>query len=254
MSVDPSGEQSNERKAGVGPAGVTGVPQAPDPSSQPGSGTTVSTPEVPDHLIIGQVVASFGVRGEMKVNILTEFPERLAKMDEIVLAPFEYAEEGDSRPNRRNRNVRPTPRPRSPRMRAAQGFTAPRKPSPFQVETRRVHKGQMLLKLHGVDSPEAVEALKNYWVLVPIEKAKKLPRGAYYLYQIVGLDVYDTTRRYIGKIQDVLTLTANDVYVVRGPGVTEPTGELLVPAIKAVVKRFEMKRGRIVIAPPEEWT
>ncbi|MDQ3930740.1 MAG: ribosome maturation factor RimM, partial [Chloroflexota bacterium] len=206
-------------------------------------------PEVPEHLIVGQIVAPFGVRGEMKVNIHTEFPERLAAMDEIILAPYDYAEPGDNPSDRRN--ARPTPRPRA---RTQQGMAAPRKPTPFQVENARVHKGQILLKVQGVDSPEAVESLKNYWVLVPIEKAKKLPRGAYYLYQIVGLDVYDTARRYIGKIEDVLTLTANDVYVVRGPGVSDITGELLVPAIKAVVKRFEMKRGRIVIAPPEEWT
>jgi 16S rRNA processing protein RimM len=194
------------------------------------------------------VVAPFGVRGEMKVNIHTEFPERLASMDEVILAPFEYAS-GDASSNRPSRRPDLRPRNRSPH-----GITTPKKPTPFQVETTRVHKGQMLLKVRGVDGPEAVESLKNCWVLVPIEKAKKLPRGAYYLYQIEGLDVYDTNRRHIGKIQDVLTLTANDVYVVRGPGVTDPTGELLVPAIKSVVKRVEMKRGRIVIAPIEDWT
>ena len=246
MSVESSGEQSAARKGGAGGAAPGGDPSDPEISPAPGSGP--SAPEVPDHLILGQVVAPFGVRGEMKVNIHTEFPERLASMDEVVLAPYEYvATEAALNPA----NRRPVLRPRN---RPGQGIVAPRKPTPFQVETTRVHKGQMLLKVRGVDGPEAVESLKNYWVLVPIEKAKKLPRGAYYLYQIEGLDVYDTNRRHIGKIQDVLTLTANDVYVVRGPGVTDPTGELLVPALKAVVKRVEMKRGRIVIAPPEEWT
>lgn len=245
MSVDPSGEQSgarNGKAAEAADAGSAGAPVASD-ASQPAA--QVPAPQVPEHLIVGQVVAPFGVRGEMKVNILTEFPERLAKMEEVILAPYEYENLGD--PTSR----RPVLRPRT---RTPQGLVAPRKPTPFQVETTRVHKGQLLLKVQGVNTPEAVEVLKNYWVLVPIEKAKKLPKGSYYLYQIVGLDVYDTTRRYIGKIEDVLTLTANDVYVVRGPGVTEVTGELLVPAIKAVVKRFEMKRGRIVIAPIEEWT
>ena len=185
----------------------------------------------------------------MKVNILTEFPERLATMEEVVLAPLSYIESGSTRltaPERHSRHP-------APRMRTVQGFAAPRKPTTFEVESTRVHKGQLLLKVAGIDSPEAVDMLRNYWVLVPRESAKKLPRGAYYLYEMEGLDVYDTNRRHIGKIQEVLTLTANDVYVVRGPGVTDPTGELLVPAIKAVVKRMEMKRRRIVIAPPEEW-
>ncbi|MDQ5826011.1 MAG: ribosome maturation factor RimM [Chloroflexota bacterium] len=245
MSVDPSGEQSVARKGKAAEAGEADSAGASVTSDASPPASQVPAPQVPEHLIVGQVVAPFGVRGEMKVNILTQFPERLAKMAEVILAPYEYEDLGD--PTSR----RPVLRPRT---RTPQGLVAPRKPTPFQVETTRVHKGQLLLKVQGVDTPEAVEVLKNYWVLVPIEKAKKLPKGSYYLYQIVGLEVYDTTRRYIGKIEDVLTLTANDVYVVRGPGVTDVTGELLVPAIKAVVKRFEMKRGRIVIAPIEEWT
>src|SRR5438105_8194017 len=42
----------------------------------------------PEHLIVGQVVAPFGVKGELKVNILTEFPERFGKSEEVILAPF----------------------------------------------------------------------------------------------------------------------------------------------------------------------
>ncbi|MEA2576087.1 MAG: RimM N-terminal domain, partial [Chloroflexia bacterium] len=151
MSVDPSGEQSVARKGKAAEAGnaAAGVPATPD-DSQPEP--AVPAPEVPDHLIVGQVVAPFGVRGEMKVNILTEFPERLAKMDEVILAPYEYADLGD--PTSR----RPVLRPRA---HGPQGVVAPRKPTPFQVETTRVHKGQMLLKVKGVDTPEAVEVLKN---------------------------------------------------------------------------------------------
>jgi 16S rRNA processing protein RimM len=251
MSVDPSAEQSAAREGSAASADTTGAPPTSDASPEPASAPNPATPalEAPDHLIVGQVVAPFGVRGEMKVNILTEFPERLAKMEEVLLAPLEYADDGDTPANRPSK--RPVLRPRT---RPAQGISTPREPTPFQVETTRVHKGQMLLKVRGVDTPEAVEVLKNCWVLVPIEKAKKLPKGAYYLYQMLGLDVYDTESRYIGKIDEVLTLTANDVYVVRGPGVTDVTGELLVPALKVVVKRIEMKRGRIVIAPVEEWT
>src|SRR5438874_4073366 len=49
---------------------------------------------IPEHLIVGQVVAPFGVRGELKVNILTEFPERFGKLDEVILAPFSSIEPG----------------------------------------------------------------------------------------------------------------------------------------------------------------
>src|SRR5437773_12569061 len=49
---------------------------------------------VPEHLIIGQVVAPFGIKGELKVNILTEFPDRFRKLREAVLAPFASIEPG----------------------------------------------------------------------------------------------------------------------------------------------------------------
>src|SRR5437773_7892754 len=49
---------------------------------------------VPEHLIIGQVVAPFGIKGELKVNILTEFPDRFKKLREVVLAPFASIEPG----------------------------------------------------------------------------------------------------------------------------------------------------------------
>jgi 16S rRNA processing protein RimM len=57
----------------------------------------------------------------------------------------------------------------------------------------------------------------------------------------------------VGKIEDVITSTANDVYLVRGPGVTDPTGELLVPAVKQVVRKLDVAGGRVVIVPPSEW-
>lgn len=209
-----------------------------------------SSPGEPEHLIVGQIVAPFGVKGELKANILTDFPERLSMLEEVVIAPFNAIEPG----------LAPTAalNPGSMQSRwagrgQAQGFRPPAKPTPFKITSTHIHKGQLLLKLEGVDTADAAEGLRGYWLLVPREQAKKLPRGAYYIYQIVGLDVYTQKRDYLGKIADVITTSANDVYVVKGPGVQDPTGELLVPAIKPIVKRMEMKRGRIIIADPREW-
>ncbi len=105
-----------------------------------------------------------------------------------------------------------------------------------------------------MDDADMAEALRVYWLFIPTESARRLPYGTYYLYQIVGLDVYTTAGELVGKVVEVLTHTANDVYIVKGPGVTDPTGELLVPALKAIVKSIEVEQGRIVIAALEEWT
>lgn len=206
-------------------------------------------PEEPEHLIVGQVVGVFGVKGEMKVNIMTEFPDRFSKLEAVILAPFSFVPPADAP----NGTLDPTTARPAP-IREGQTFRAPKQPTSFAIESTFIHKAQLLLKVEGVDDPESAQALRGYWVLIPREQAKKLPRGAYYLYQIVGLDVYTTTGDLVGKVEDVITGTANDVYIVRGPGVTDPTGELLVPAVKQFVKKLDVEGGRVVIVPPAEWT
>ncbi len=211
--------------------------------------------DAPDYLIVGQVVAPFGVKGELKVDILTEFPQRFKRLEQVTLAPFSYIPPGLAPSAALNPA---TVRQAGAGAGAASGTgtgagTAPTGPTVYAIQSTRIHKGQLILKLEGVDTANDAESLRGCWVLVPREQAHRLPAGSYYIYQIVGLDVYTTDGRYIGKVADVLTTTANDIYVVKGPGVHDPSGELLVPAIKSVVHRIDPQQGRIVIAPPEEW-
>src|SRR5437868_1482021 len=147
--------------------------------------------DTPEHLIVGQVVAPFGVKGELKVNILTDFPDRFRKLHEVMLAPFSSIAPGlaptaalDPATLRASRPVQTVAPPRGP-----QPWKPPQSATPFPIESTHLHKGQLLLKLRGVDTAEAADALRGYWVLVPLESARKLPRGAYYVYQVVGLEV-----------------------------------------------------------------
>ena len=73
---------------------------------------------------------------------------------------------------------------------------------------------------------------------------RELPEGQYYQFQLIGLDVVTTAGDRIGKVTGVEQMPANDIYVV---GTTD--GEVLVPAIEAVVKAIEPGNGRIVIEP-----
>jgi len=208
---------------------------------------------IPDYLIVGQIVAPFGVKGELKANILTEFPDRFSRLEQIVVAPFDAVEpdwvpSGSLTPA----GLRSMSRDALGSGRAG-AFPPPSDPTPFGIESVRLQGGQVMLKLVGVDDADAAEALRAFWLFIPTEGARRLPYGTYYLYQIVGLDVYTTAGELVGKVTEVLTHSANDVYIVKGLGVSDPTGELLVPALKAIVKSIEVEQGRIVIAPLEEW-
>jgi 16S rRNA processing protein RimM len=62
---------------------------------------------------------------------------------------------------------------------------------------------------------------------------------------VIGLRVEDaTTQELLGQVADILETGANDVYVVRGE-----RGEILVPAIKDVVKEIDPAAGRMLIRP-----
>ncbi len=226
-------------------------------SSNPPASPNAASPDAPEYLIVGQVVAPFGIKGELKVNILTEFPERFKRQDKIIVAPFGFIAPGLAPTASLNpRTVRNFVAPSVAKVdgQRVPAWKAPKEPTPFTIESAQIHKGQLLLKLEGIDTTNQAELLRGYWLLVPVSDAMKLPRGAHYIYEIVGLDVYTEAGAHIGKIADVLTTSANDVYIVKGPGVEDPAGELLVPAIKSIVQSLDIKGRRVVIADPREWS
>lgn len=108
------------------------------------------------------------------------------------------------------------------------------------VESHRLHQNRLLLKLAGVDDRAAAEELRGALLQVPVEAAVELPAGSYYWYQLIGLRVVDESGRELGELVEVLPTGSNDVYVVRGQ-----FGEILLPAIKDVVREVDLAGGRL---------
>jgi 16S rRNA processing protein RimM len=113
---------------------------------------------------------------------------------------------------------------------------------PFTVERARLQGHFVLLKLEGLDSRDDADRWRNAIVQVPEAERVRLPRGHYFWEDIIGLEVCDEEGARLGRIRDIIQTGANDVYVVD----TEP-GELLVPAIKDVVKRIDPARGEMTV-------
>jgi 16S rRNA processing protein RimM len=126
-------------------------------------------------MVIGEVAGPFGVRGEIKVQPLTDFPERYKGLKWVFLG-------------------------------------AERKR--YAVTQSRIHQGRILLKIQGVDSPEQVTALGHADISLPRGEAVPLPAGAYYLDELIGVRVRTVDNRDIGPITDVLRTGSNDVWVV----------------------------------------
>jgi 16S rRNA processing protein RimM len=104
--------------------------------------------------------------------------------------------------------------------------------------------GSLVLKFQGVDTPAQADFLRGASVEVATSQAEPLPDGAYYYYQVIGLEVYTVGGDYLGRIAEILATGSNDVYVVQGP-----KGEVLIPAIGEVVTEVDMEAGRITIQP-----
>jgi len=144
-------------------------------------GTGGTTKPVQPHFIaIGRIGRPHGLRGEVVVHVLTDFPERFESMKEA------YVGHADS-PERR------------------------------QVTGTRWHKDRVLLSLQGCDSRTSAESLRGLLIQIPIDDARQLQDNEYYPHQLMGMDVVTVDGEELGRISDILCTNANDVYVVVGP-------------------------------------
>ncbi|MGB1252215.1 MAG: ribosome maturation factor RimM [Candidatus Promineifilaceae bacterium] len=161
-------------------------------------------------MIIGRIRKPHGVRGELKVSILSELPERFLWLEQV-----HYARRADDQ-----------------------------NPSILEIETIRFHQEDALIKFAGYDGRDAAGVLRQHYLLVPIEEAIPLEEGEYYTYQIIGLNVYTESGDHLGVVSDLIETGANDVFVVDGK-----LGELLIPDTKEVVKKIDIEAKQIMISP-----
>ncbi|MDX9714598.1 MAG: ribosome maturation factor RimM [Dissulfurispiraceae bacterium] len=111
----------------------------------------------------------------------------------------------------------------------------------------RQHKGQALVKIEGIDSPEDAKKLRGAKVSAYVNEKPALPEGVYLYSQIIGLEAKDPDGTVLGKVVDIIRTGSNDVYVVDD----DKGQELLVPAIKDVVRQIDLEKRLIVVAMQE---
>ncbi len=106
----------------------------------------------------------------------------------------------------------------------------------YAVQSSRIHKTCVLAKLEGIDSPEAATLLRGTTVCIDRSQVK-LPKGTVFIADLLGCRVLDEEGSEIGKIKDVLTLPASDVYVIHGEK------KYMIPAVKEFVKEINVEEG-----------
>ena len=99
----------------------------------------------------------------------------------------------------------------------------------------------MIVKLNSVDTPEDTARYRNQLVYVTAADRPPLPKGQFYVHELIGFDVVDEDQKSIGKLTEIMQTGANDVYVV-----TRLDGkEILLPVISSVVLNIDADRRLI---------
>ena len=105
-----------------------------------------------------------------------------------------------------------------------------------KVISSRVHKDFLIAFLDGVNDVNEAMCLKNKSVYID-RKDAKLPRGAYFLQDIIGATVIDESGAEVGKLTDIMETPASKIYVVKGES------EHLIPAVDEFIISVDTEKG-----------
>ncbi len=111
---------------------------------------------------------------------------------------------------------------------------------PVQVASCRVHKGGVIAKLRNVDTVEAAMVLKGKTVQIRRADAR-LPKGAFFLADIIGLNVVDEDGHKLGTLKEILSPSVQQIYVVEGER------EIMIPAVPEFILETNIQAGYIKV-------
>jgi 16S rRNA processing protein RimM len=112
------------------------------------------------------------------------------------------------------------------------------RPEPYEILEAIPQPPRLILRLKGIEKIEEAEPLIGKEILIKKEGLPELGEKEYYWVDILGMKVETEEGKRIGKVKEIFTTGANDVYVVEGK-----RGEILLPAIEEVIQNIDLKRG-----------
>jgi len=126
-------------------------------------------------IVIGKIIAPHGVRGELRLMPLTDFPERYLTMKKLLLASGKE----------------------------------------LTVVSARFHKNMVLVITKEVNSMDEANLLRGEEILVNTEELPPLQEGRFYVADLIGFNVVTETGEEVGALSEVITTGSNDVFVVK---------------------------------------
>lgn len=179
------------------------------PSKRSAESPVSGSPSIgePEYLAVGILRRPYHLQGELLMEVLTDFPERLKRGSTV------YVGERHSRMT-------------------------------IAGASRQTHG--LAIRFAGFNSPEAAGQFRNQLVFVKAADLPALPQGTYYHHELIGFQVVSEDGKIIGNLKEILQTGANDVYVIRrdeGAELLLPVIEGVVLAIEPSAKRIRVREG-----------
>jgi len=175
-------------------------------STQSSNRGSVEESAEPRFLAVGRIAKPHGVLGEVRVELMTDHPERFEWLDAIYV--------GEKNPRR------------------------------VPIVSVRYHQDVVLLKLEGYPTRTEAELLRGELLQVPESEAVPLEDDEYFLYQLIGIEVFTEQGRHLGQLTEILETGANNVFVIDNEG-----RQYLIPDIPDVIREVDIENRRLVIHP-----
>lgn len=141
---------------------------------------TGSSPEDgPFFVVMGKLRKPHGIRGEMVMTVLTDFPDLLDPGQEVFVGE-DY--------------------------------------QPLTVRSVRWHRDDILIAFEEYEDRDLVGVHRNRLLFLAVEELPELPEEEYFFHEMIGLKVVTDTGRELGTLAEILDTGANDVYVVQQEG------------------------------------
>jgi 16S rRNA processing protein RimM len=159
-----------------------------------------------EFITIAKVVSTQGNKGEVNIFPLTDLANRFKNLTTVFL---------------RNNNSQTT----------------------LNIEKIRIKENTVVLKFKNIENIKEAKMIVGSFLEVERKNAVKLPKDTYFIFEIIGLEVYAENNIFLGKVENVISTGSNDVYIVKGKN----KKELFIPAIHEVVKNVNLEKKRINI-------
>ncbi len=154
--------------------------------------SALEQPQNPVYLAVGKLRRPHGLHGEILMDVLTDFPERL---------------------------------------RVGMHLYVGERHNPLKLRSKRWQEPAMLVAFDEYHTPEEVGELRNELVYTLSKQSPTLEEGEFYHHQVIGLRAVEETGRFLGTVSEVISTGANDVFVVkrdRGPDLLLPATDEVV--------------------------